>query len=74
MMLLPETFPAFDASDQVDGALLRLPLLGFLPTSDPLVSRTIEKIEERKHVSVDRNARTYIFLQHTCLQMQVIGW
>ncbi|MCL4452244.1 MAG: glycoside hydrolase family 15 protein [Candidatus Thermoplasmatota archaeon] len=33
-------------SDQVDGALLRLPFLGFLPASDPLVEGTIEKIEE----------------------------
>ncbi|EQD47872.1 glycosyl hydrolase, family 15, partial [mine drainage metagenome] len=33
-------------SDQVDGSLLRLPLIGFLPTSDPLVTGTVQKIED----------------------------
>ncbi len=33
-------------SKEVDGALLRAPLLNFLPASDPLISGTIEKIEQ----------------------------
>lgn len=33
-------------TDQVDGALLRAPLLGMLPVNDKLVTGTVEKIEE----------------------------
>lgn len=33
-------------TDQVDGALLRAPLLGILPANDKIISGTVDKIEE----------------------------
>jgi GH15 family glucan-1,4-alpha-glucosidase len=39
------TFTQFYGSDEVDGSLLMLPLVGFLPATDPRMRGTVEAIE-----------------------------
>jgi GH15 family glucan-1,4-alpha-glucosidase len=41
------SFGQFYGSDQVDASLLHLPLVGFLPASDPRIRGTIAEIERR---------------------------
>lgn len=41
------SFVQFYGSDQVDASLLRLPLVGFLPPSDPRIRGTVAAIEQR---------------------------
>ncbi len=40
-------FVKFPGSDQVDGALLNLPLIGFIKISDPIFDKTLKEIEKK---------------------------
>jgi GH15 family glucan-1,4-alpha-glucosidase len=40
-------FVQYYGSDQMDASLLLLPLVGFLPASDPRIKRTVRQIEKR---------------------------
>jgi GH15 family glucan-1,4-alpha-glucosidase len=51
------TFTQFYGSDEVDGSLLMLPLVGFLPATDPRMLGTVAAIERR--LLVDGFVRRY---------------
>jgi GH15 family glucan-1,4-alpha-glucosidase len=53
-----EAFVQSYGSDQLDASLLLIPLVGFLPASDPRVKSTVEAIE--RELSVDGFVRRYL--------------